>query len=150
MRLGGLIQVSTGAKGGCASSVHLIDLTTNMAFDIWEQRGTGARGCRLDERGLVPAADVVEQAIADRVDLIVINRFGRAESLGRGLSTSFASALSANIPVLTAVRAPYDLAWATFHDGLGVQLPDDDAAIIAWAQAVVCQVPYEDATPLTL
>lgn len=150
MRLGGLIQVSTGAKGGCASTVHLVDLRTNMAFDIWEQRGTGARGCRLDERGLAAASEVFERAIADRVDLIVVNRFGRAESLGRGLSASFATALSANVPVLTAVRAPYDLAWANFHDGLGVQLPDSEAAVVAWAQTVVCQPPYKVEMPLTL
>jgi uncharacterized protein DUF2478 len=36
VRLGGLLQVSTGAKGGCASTVHVVDLRTNAAFDIWE------------------------------------------------------------------------------------------------------------------
>ena len=49
-----------------------------------------ARGCRLDERGLLDAEPAIMAAIADRVDLLVINRFGRAESLGRGLLGCFA------------------------------------------------------------
>ena len=137
VRLGGLLQISTGAGGGCATTVHVVDLRTNTAFDIWEERGACAKGCRLDERGLADAAVVIEQALADRVDLIVINRFGRAESLGRGLLECFASALLADVPVLTAVRASYDVAWSAFHGGLGMELPADRAAVTAWASRVV-------------
>ena len=136
VRLGGLLQISTGAKGGCASTVHVVDLRTNAAFDIWEERGACAKGCRLDERGLAAAAPVIDRAIVDEVDLIVINRFGRAESLGSGLLACFASALSAGVPVLTAVRAPYDVAWAKFHGGLGMELPDNSAAVVLWARGV--------------
>jgi hypothetical protein len=135
VKLGGLLQVSTGARGGCASTVHVVDLRTNTAFDIWEERGKGAKGCRLDERGLAEASCAVEDAIADRVDLIIMNRFGRAESLGGGLLASFSSAVSAGLPVLTAVRAPYDPTWTTFHGGLGQWLPTDVRAIVAWAES---------------
>lgn len=139
VRLGGLLQISTGAKGGCASTVHVVDLRSNTAFDIWDERGPCAKGCRLDEGGLAEAALVVEQAIVDRVDLLIINRFGRAESFGRGLSTCFASALSVDIPVLTAVRAPYDQAWSNFHGGLGLMLPTDEAAVVSWAKEIVAR-----------
>jgi nucleoside-triphosphatase THEP1 len=133
-RLGGLLQISTGAKGGCASTVHVVDLRTNTTFDIWEERGPCAKGCRLDERGLAAASHAIDKAIADRVDLVIMNRFGRAESLGRGLLASFSSAVSADVPVLTAVRAPYDLAWTKFHGGLGRELPAEVASIIAWSE----------------
>jgi hypothetical protein len=142
VRLGGLLQISTGAKGGCSTTVRVVDLRTNTAFDIWEERGACAKGCRLDERGLADAAVVIEQALADRVDLIVVNRFGRAESLGRGLLASFASALSVDVPVLTAVRAPYDGAWSAFHGGLGMDLPADPAAVVAWARLVTAGAAY--------
>lgn len=137
VRLGGLLQISTGAKGGCASTVHVVDLRTNAAFDIWEERGTCAKGCRLDERGLATASHAIDKAVADRVDLIIINRFGRAESLGGGLLASFSAAISAGLPVLTAVRAPYDLAWAKFHSGLGQDLPMNVEAITAWVESAV-------------
>jgi Protein of unknown function (DUF2478) len=133
VRIGGLLQISTGGEGGCASTVHVVDLRTNAVFDIWEERGACARGCRLDERGLAAAAVAVERAIVDRVDLLVFNRFGRAESLGRGLFDCFVSALSADVPVLTAVRASYDEAWSRFHGGLGLNLPNEPAAAVSWA-----------------
>ncbi|MGE5511170.1 MAG: DUF2478 domain-containing protein [Bacteroidota bacterium] len=41
------------------------------------------------------------------------------------------------MPVLTAVRAPYDAAWAQFHGGLGRGLPTELDAIVAWANATV-------------
>ena len=137
VRLGGLLQISTGAKGNCASTVHVVDLRTNTAFDIWEDRGACAKACRLDERGLAAASEALDEAIADRVDLIIMNRFGRAESLGGGLLASLSAAVSMNLPVLTAVRAPYDLAWAKFHGGLGQELPADVGAIVAWATGAV-------------
>ena len=135
VRLGGLLQISTGAGGGCATTAHVVDLRTNTAFDIWEERGACAKGCRLDERGLADAAVVIEQALADHVDLVVINRFGRAASLGRGLLSCFASALSADVPVLTAVRPPYDEAWRAFHSGCAHELTPKIQEIIEWALA---------------
>jgi hypothetical protein len=66
-----------------------------------------------------------------------MNRFGRAESLGGGLLGPLASAVAAELPVLTAVRAPYDLAWAKFHGGLAKELPADVASVTAWAQDMV-------------
>jgi hypothetical protein len=120
VRLGGLLQVSTGARGGnCADSVHLVDLRSGQEFDIWDDRGQCAKGCRLDESGLAEAEYLLREAIADRVELLLINRFGRAESLGRGLRRSLDSGISAGIPALTAVREPYDEAWRDFHGGLG-------------------------------
>lgn len=136
VRLGGLLQISTDAKGSC-QRVHVVDLRTGAAFDIWEERGTCARGCRLDERGLAAASHAVDEAIADHVDLVIMNRFGRAESLGAGLLASFSSAVSEGVPALTAVRAPYDLAWAKFHGGLGRELPADLDTILAWAETAV-------------
>ena len=76
-------------------------------------------------------------AIADRVDLLVINRFGRAESLGRGLIGCLTAALEAAVPILTAVRAPYDADWRAFHGGLGQDLPADEASAIGWAMRTI-------------
>jgi hypothetical protein len=132
-RLGGVIQRSSGDRGLCASAVQVIDLRSGKTFDIWEARGACARGCRLDERGLLAAEPIIASAIAERVDLLVINRFGRAESLGRGLVGCFAAALETGVPVLTAVRAPYEAAWREFHGGLARDLPPDRSRVVNWA-----------------
>ncbi|MDX2205036.1 MAG: DUF2478 domain-containing protein [Hyphomicrobiaceae bacterium] len=134
VRLGGLLQVSTGERGGnCAASVHVVDLRTRRSFDIWQDRGPCARGCRLDEAGLGEAEVALREAIADRVDLLVVNRFGRAESLGRGLRPYFEDALANGLCVLTAVRAPYDQEWRSFTSGMALSLPMNPADIVAWA-----------------
>lgn len=137
LRLGGIVQMSKGGVGGCATSVDLVDLRTGKAFDIWDDRGSCARGCRLDERGLSEAGKNLEKAIDDRVDLLVINRFGRAESLGRGLRRHFAQAMEADIPVLTSVREPYDVAWEEFHCGLAQKLQPNEDSVIAWVDSLV-------------
>jgi hypothetical protein len=84
----------------------VVDLRSGSAIDIWHHRGKGARGCRLDESRLLEAEPALRVAIAERVDLLVINRFGRAENLGRGMVDTIASAIEAGIPILTAVRPP--------------------------------------------
>jgi hypothetical protein len=77
LRLGGLVQMTTGERGGnCATTIHVVDLRTQHAYDIWENRGACAKGCRLDERGLADAEPAIMRAITDRVDLWIINRFG--------------------------------------------------------------------------
>ena len=134
LRLGGLLQMSTGGAGGCATTMQLRDLASGETFNIWDERGPCAKGCRLDERGLAQASMIIEKAIADKVDLIIINRFGRAESLGGGFIDSFTRAVEARIPVLTAVRAPYDEAWNVFHGGLGARLPTDQDVICNWCR----------------
>jgi hypothetical protein len=133
LQIGGIIQSSLGKRGQCAASVLVTDLRSGKAFDIWDVRGPCARGCRLDESGLLDAEPALTAAIADGVDLLVINRFGRAESLGRGLIASFTAALEAGIPILTAVRPPYDDAWRDFHDGLACDLAAVPEAVIDWA-----------------
>jgi hypothetical protein len=133
IKLGGLLQISTGERGGnCAASVHVVDLRTLRAFDIWQNRGPCARGCRLDEAGLAEAEVAIREAIADRVDLLIVNRFGRAESIGRGLRACFDNAMSVNVPVLTAVRPPYDDDWRAFSAGLAVELSPSPEEICAW------------------
>lgn len=133
-RIGGVIQRSTGRSGQCVTSVHVVDVSSGNVFDIWENRGACASGCRLDGQGLIDAEPGILAAIADGVDLLVINRFGRAESLGRGLIDCFAAALEAGIPVLTAVRAPYEEAWNAFHGGLAQSLRPGLANVINWSK----------------
>lgn len=148
VRVGGILQQASGEHGQCASSIHVVDLRSGRTFDIWEDRGACARGCRLDERGLVDAEPALMAALADGVDLLVINRFGRAESLGRGLVGCFSAAIQAGVPVLTAVRSPYDDAWRAFHGGCAHQLAAEEQDIVDWVIASttgsvvrVCQEP---------
>jgi hypothetical protein len=123
VRIGGFVQSSWTDRSRCPSSLHVTDLRSGETFDIWDARGPCARGCRLDERGLIDTEPNLMGAIADGVDLLVINRFGKAESSGRGLLGVFIMATDAGVPVLTAVRHPYEKAWEQFHGGMAHALP---------------------------
>jgi hypothetical protein len=138
-RIGRLVQRSSGTSGQCPTEVSVVDLRSGDAFNIWEDRGACARGCRLDERGLIDAEPSIMSSLADGVDLIVINRFGRAESLGRGLLGCFAAAIEARVALLTAVRAPYEEAWHSFHGGCALQLAPKPQNIIDWAIASIAK-----------
>lgn len=134
LHIGGVVQISTGGRGGaCATTTHVVDLRTGALFDVWDDRGPCAKGCRLDEDGLARAEPLLDAAIVEPVDILVVNRFGRAESLGRGLRGVFERALEAGVPLLTCVREPYVAAWRAFHGGLGTELGCEVAAAVRWA-----------------
>lgn len=145
LRLGGLLQVTAGEPGSRAAAVHVIDLRTGQAFDIWQDCGPCAKGCRLDENALATAEPALQAAIDAGVDLLLINRFGRAECYGRGLRPVFESALASRVPVLTAVREPYDRGWAEFHGGLAVELPAEADRIVRWATGSQTCIPSHGA-----
>ncbi len=133
LTVGGLIQ-----NNSCTdeTGVQLIDLRSQETFSIWENRGSLASGCRLDETGLLLSAKVIEQAIHDRVDLVIINRFGRAESEGKGLRDHFAQAVDTGVPVLTGVREPYIAAWQQFHGGMAHELLATDTNLENWVSDI--------------
>jgi hypothetical protein len=80
-------------------------------------------------------------ALVEDVDLLIINRFGRAESLGRGLLGCFSAAIEAGVAVLTAVRPPYDQAWYAFHGGCAHDLLPEMREIIDWVLAPTARSP---------
>jgi hypothetical protein len=138
VRVGGVIQTITpGIEGQCAASIQVIDVRSEAVFNVWENRGLDAKGCRLNEAGLLEMEPTLLTAIEDRVDLLLVNRFGRAESLGRGLIGCFAAAIDAKVPILTAVRVPYDIEWQRFHGGMGVELPPDLSSILQWFELLL-------------
>ena len=132
LRVGGLVQREGPAPEGCCAAMDLEELDSGRLIRISQDLGPGARGCRLDPRGLAEAAIAAETALARGLDLLVINRFGKGEADGGGLRAVMAAALDAGVPVLTAVRPPYAEACTAFHGGMAAELPADEAAVLAW------------------
>jgi hypothetical protein len=132
---GAIQQTTDGSVGGC-ESLLLREIGSEHAVSITENRGSFARGCKLDPSGLTEMASRLEEALEDQPDLLVISRFGKAEIEGRGFRAVFSEALLRGIPVLTAVREINAAEWADFHQGLAVDLPPHPEAVLAWARAV--------------
>ncbi len=96
----------------------LVDLATRKRFGISQDLGSQAEGCRLDAHGIAEFVALFDRASHQDVELLILNRFGKAEAEGGGLRPVFARAMEAGIPVLTAVRTPYTEAWSQFHGHL--------------------------------
>ncbi|NMM46537.1 DUF2478 domain-containing protein [Rhodospirillaceae bacterium KN72] len=108
------------------------DLRDTWSLPILEPRGDAATGCRLDPHAIADLSVRLDTLFDPSPDLLLVNRFGRAESEERGLRDVFEKAALNHIPLLVAVREDYVESWQSFHGGMGTELPMDCDAILAW------------------
>jgi hypothetical protein len=106
---------------------------------LFQDLGSFAGGCRLDVGRLLDAGERIASAIDQGADVVIINRFGRQEREGKGLSYVIERALSADIPVVIAVPSHRFSDWIRFAEGMSVRLPCDRRALEAWWQRVKIQ-----------
>lgn len=137
INMAGVLQENAGDEAGVCSAMTLVDLTSRGRFRISQDLGSQAEGCRLDAHGLAEIGALLDRPLGHDVDLLMLNRFGKAEAEGGGLRSAFVRAMEAGVPVLTAVRPPYIEAWSRFHGRLAVDLPSDFDAVLAWCRASV-------------
>jgi Protein of unknown function (DUF2478) len=105
-------------------------------LQLFQNLGACATGCRLDVGQLMDAGAQVASAIDQGADLVIVNRFGRQEREGKGLSYLVERALSADIPVVIAVPSHRFADWIRFADGMSVKLRCHREALDAWWNAV--------------
>ncbi|WP_158810196.1 DUF2478 domain-containing protein [Beijerinckia sp. L45] len=98
--------------------------------------GSGSRSCQLDATGVVAACEDLRQQIIAGCDLVVISKFGKLEAGRGGLTSAFAAAAEADIPILTAVSPAFNKEWLAFVGSLATFLPAEADALDDWWQAV--------------
>ena len=141
-RLGGLWQQHVPTAAGRKPPMQVVDLRTGQVFGISQDCGALSQGCCLDPGGVAQASVVLRQALADRVDLAVANRFGALEATGRGLADELAALACAGIPVLTVIARRHLAAWRDFTGDAGAELPLHLPALHEWcARALAQQEP---------
>ncbi|QOZ68373.1 DUF2478 domain-containing protein [Bradyrhizobium arachidis] len=131
-RVVGMVQA-----GQCAdSSLSAVLLHSGEKLLLAQDFDPAAQGCRLDLARLQNAAERIAGALAHGADLVIINRFGKRERDGKGLSYLIERALNADIPVLIAVGRDHFADWIKFAGGMSVRLGCDRDALEAWWQGV--------------
>jgi len=132
-RLAGLVQRDRVRAGRSRCDMLMEDLTTGETMAISQDRGEGARGCRLDVEALLNASERVLKALATSPDLLIVNKFGKTECEGGGCRSLIVEAVELGIPVLVAVPYANLDAWRGFTgdiaaeyllDGLPASVPD--------------------------
>jgi nucleoside-triphosphatase THEP1 len=131
-RLGGVVQSNAHRRGRRRCDMYVKDLLGGDEIKISLDRGNEARGCRLDPDAFARIGAWVERAVLERVDLLIINKFGREEAHGRGLRAVIAEALIAEIPLVIGVSTQNLCDFLTFVGHSAARLRPDIEAITAW------------------
>jgi nucleoside-triphosphatase THEP1 len=133
-RLGGIVQSNAHRNGRRRCDMYVKDLLAGDEIKISLDRGNEARGCRLDPDAFARIDAWVERAVLERVDLLIINKFGREEAHGRGLRPAIAEALIAEIPLVIGVSTQNLCEFLTFVGDSAARLGPDIEAIMAWCR----------------
>ena len=136
-RLGGIVQSNAHRAGRRRCDMYVKDLLGSDEIKISLDRGNEARGCRLDPDAFARIDAWIERAVLERVDLLIINKFGKEEAHGRGLRPVIADALIAEIPLLIAVSTRNLCDFLTFVGASVTRLDPDIEAITAWCRDAV-------------
>jgi hypothetical protein len=133
----GLVQ--HGHCQGNQSDLSALLIHTSEKIRLFQDLGTCSTGCRLDVGQLITAGSRVVTAIDHGADLVVINRFGKLEREGKGLSFLIELAMSAGIPAVIAVPENRFPDWVTYSEGMSVKLGCDQASLHRWWHSVAAR-----------
>ena len=126
------------AQTGAAMSFSRISPQV-IALRLFENRGAGARGCRLDQAALAEATARVEGSLEQVPQLLVLNKFGKAECEGGGLRDLIASAIDRGIPVVIGVPERNLEAWRSFAGEFAMELPDHRNDVARWLEGLAVE-----------
>lgn len=125
-----------GAADRLRCDMLLEDLASGAQIPISDDRGPGARGCRLDLDALTQvAAAVLRSVVEGSPRLLMLNKFGKIEADGGGMREAIAEALAREIPVLVGVPARNLDRWRAFAGPFALELAVDEAAVGGWLNA---------------
>nr|WP_292772750.1 DUF2478 domain-containing protein [Mesorhizobium sp.] len=134
--LAGTVQTNIERDDRPRCDMDLRLLPDGPVVRISVDRGAEARGCRLD-------AGVLEQSVLwvsttlDKAEMLVVNKFGKQESEGKGLTRTIADALERGLPVLVGVNGLNLPAFLEFADGEAQELMPDVACIEDWCLSML-------------
>lgn len=132
-RLAGLIQRDVARPGRSRCDMLLDDVATGETISISQDRGEEARGCRLDVDALLNAVDRTRRSLISRPehapDVVIVNKFGKAECEGGGCRTLIAEAVERCVPVVVAIPWGNLESWRHFAGDLAIEYDLDSLPI---------------------
>ncbi len=129
-RLGGLVQETHHSAAG--KEMVLVELDSGHRLTLSQSLGPGSRACSLDLEAMAEASGAIRRAVADRADLVLVNKFSKVETTGRGFAAEMLSAMVEGVPLLTAVPGAYVEEWIDFTGGRADLLMPTEADLWRW------------------
>ncbi len=134
MRLAGCVQSNIERPDRAKCDMDLRVLPDGPILRISEDRGSLARGCILDSGALEQTVFEVDRRLAG-AELLIVNKFGKRESEGKGLVPVIAAALGEGLPVLVGVNGLNLPTFLAFCDNQATPLPADPDQVVEWCRA---------------
>lgn len=141
--LAGTVQTNIRRSDRAVCDMDLRLLPDGPTVRISVDRGPQARGCRLDAGVLEQSVLWVTQAL-NGAEFLVINKFGKQEAEGKGLTGVIAEALERGLPVLVGVNGLNMPAFLEFAGDMAIELPPDAQQITDWCLATLADTDGQE------
>ena len=132
-RVGGVLQEALFNSAGGIVGLDAVDVLTNRRIPI-SRPAKNADECGLDVSALVETTSIIRSAINDRLDLVVVEKFGELEQSGKGLIDEILLTIVEGIPLLISVPEAALPVWQDRSGELGSVLPFTEEAFEQWWQ----------------
>lgn len=131
LRLAGTVRTKPADPSRHPCDMDLRVLPDGPGFRISQPLGRMAKGCRLNGGVIEAIATEVEARMAG-ADLLIVNKFGKLETQGRGLCPAIGIAMEMEIPTLVGVNGMNVQDFHAFSDGTAEALRPELSAIRSW------------------
>ena len=136
LQVAGAVQQAANDSAELRCNLVGIDLHSGEKIALSEDRGKGARGCRLDSQALEGLVGRTMSVIDASADALIVSRFGKREAEGGGFRAAIGATAAQGLPVLVSVSTEHLAAWRAFTDGLAIELSPTGEAAALWLDAV--------------
>ena len=92
--------------------------------------------CSMDLSRLAEASMILRRALDDQAEIVVVEKFGKHEKEGGGLSGDLMAVISEGIPTMVTVPKIELESWQRFTGGLSTNLTCDIDQVLAWWKAL--------------
>ena len=135
IRVGGVLQEALFNSAGGIVGLNAVDVSTNRRIPITRPVKNDDE-CGLDVSALAETSDIIRKAINDRLDLMVVEKFGELEQNGKGLIDEILQTIVEGIPLLISVPEAALPLWQERSGELGSILPYSEQAFQQWWQSL--------------
>lgn len=130
-RVGGVLQEATFNSENQMTGLNAIDVASGRRIPI-SRPVSNSNECSLDVSALAETTEIIRKAIHDRLDLVVIEKFGELEQNGKGLIDEILQTIVEGIPLLISVPKAALPIWQERSGELGSVLSFSEEAFEHW------------------
>ncbi len=137
-RVGGIVQETLKNDNGDTDGIDAVELDTGHRIAINRPSKTNIENktCSLDTQALAQTSSAIQRAVEQRMDLILVEKFGEQEQQGHGMAADILHAVSEGVPTLVAVPDGVRDKWGAFTGNMGDEIPYTIEAFRSWWQQV--------------